>query len=66
MTKKNRNNLAYINEYQKEHYIQYRFVCRRDGEEDIIEKLNSVPQKATYIKNLIKQDIERQKAGGNV
>lgn len=30
-------------------------------EQDIIDKLESVPQKATYIKRLIREDIARSK-----
>lgn len=59
MTKK--NNIQYIAQYQKEHTTQYRFVCHKQYDADIIAKMESVPKKATYIKQLIRQDIERSK-----
>lgn len=70
MTKKNSNNknnkVAYISRYQKEHCVQVRFLCHKEYDADIIEMLSSVPKKATYLKDLIRQDIARQKTGGNV
>ena len=60
MTKK-KNNIPYIMQYQKENTTQYRFVCHKVYDADIIAKMESVPKKATYIKELIRQDIERTK-----
>lgn len=56
-----KNNIAYISQYQKEHCTQVRFLCHNEYEADILEKLKSVPKKATYIKNLIRQDIKNSK-----
>lgn len=47
----------YIKKYRK----QFKFDCVTKTEQDIIEKLESVPNKAGYIKRLIRADIEASK-----
>lgn len=43
--------------YDKEQTKMYTFKVIKSTESDIIEKLDSVPNKAGYIKNLIRKDI---------
>jgi hypothetical protein len=58
---KKKNNIPYITQYQKENTTQYRFVCHKVYDADIIAKMESVPKKATYIKQLIRQDLAKNK-----
>lgn len=43
--------------YAKKYVKQFKFDCVTRTEQDIIEKLESVPNKAGYIKQLIRADI---------
>lgn len=43
--------------YQKTHSIGFAMRLWKNTEADIIERLDSVPNKAAYIKNLIRKDI---------
>ena len=43
--------------YAKKYRKQYKFDCITTTEQDIIEKMESVPNKARYVKNLIRKDI---------
>lgn len=45
--------------YAKKNIKQFKIDCIITTEADIIEKLQSVPNKAGYIKNLIRADIKR-------
>lgn len=45
----------YIKRYQKKNYVNISFKVRIDEDHDIIEKLNSVPNKSEYIKDLIRK-----------
>lgn len=47
--------------YDKEKTKMYTFKVIKRTEADIIEKLDSVPNKAGYIKNLIRNDIYGEK-----
>ena len=49
------------NKYTKEHSKSYLIRFNRDTEQDIIKYLDSLDNKQGYIKNLIKDDIERNK-----
>ncbi len=49
------------NKYDKKTYFRLSLLIRKDDEE-IIEKLESVPSKNGYIINLIKEDIANKKA----
>lgn len=46
----------YIKRYQKKNYVNISFKVRIDEDHDIIEKLNSVPNKSEYIKDLIRKN----------
>lgn len=43
--------------YDKRTILPIRFAVNKNTESDILERLNSVPYKQTYIKELIRQDI---------
>ena len=47
--------------YAKKYKKQYKIDCITRTEQDIIQKLESVPNKAGYIKQLIRTDISAQK-----
>lgn len=47
--------------YDKAKTKMYTFKVIRNTEADIIEKLDGVPNKAGYIKKLIRDDISKQK-----
>ncbi len=52
------NKRKYVLEYQKGHYNSVVFHLRRGDDQDIIDKLNSVPNKSDYIRELIRKDIK--------
>ena len=45
--------------WQRENTVQYHFKAMKRTESDIINKLDSVPNKAGYIKALIRADIAK-------
>ncbi len=45
--------------YAAKYKKQFKIDCITTTEQDIIKKLESVPNKAGYIKNLIREDIKR-------
>lgn len=45
--------------YAKKYKKQYKIDCVTRTEQDIIQKLESVPNKAGYIKKLIRDDIAK-------
>ncbi len=47
--------------YAKKYRKQYKFDCITTTEQDIIQKMESVPNKARYVKNLIRKDIYEDK-----
>lgn len=47
--------------YAAKYKKQFKIDCFTSTEQDIINKLNSVPNKAGYIKQLIRADIEKNK-----
>lgn len=47
--------------YAKKNIKQYKFDCMKTTEQDIIDKMESVPNKAGYVKGLIRKDIYEQK-----
>lgn len=52
--------LEYNNAYNKKKYININFrVNKKDTE--ILEKIKSVPNKAKYLTDLIRQDIKKSK-----
>lgn len=55
------NKAEYDYQFHKENYVQVGFRLRNTSDEDIIKKLDSVENKAIYIKNLIRADIHKIK-----
>lgn len=49
-------------EYYARTTKQYGVQFRRGADADIIQKLDNVPSKIDYLRNLIRADIEKQKA----
>lgn len=47
--------------YKAKNVKQFKFECVKSTEQDIIEKMESVPNKAGYIKSLIRADIAADK-----
>jgi len=56
-----RTNYAAQEKYHKEKTKGYAFRVMMSTEQDIIQKLDSVPNKAGYIKQLIREDMKREK-----
>ena len=54
------NNVKYIEKYQKEHTIQVNLRLSKKYDADIIDWLNSLgnKEKATYLKELIREDMK--------
>lgn len=50
-----------VKKWQAAHVKRYGFPVMIDTEKDIIEKLDSVPNKSGYIKSLIRADIAKTK-----
>lgn len=46
--------------YAKKYKRQFKLDCFTSTEQDIIEKLDSVPNRAGYIKSLIRADIAKE------
>lgn len=51
------NQLNYISKYNKENYKMYQFRVKR-SDNDLVEKLDSVSNRNSYITNLILEDIK--------
>lgn len=52
---------AYDLEYQKKHIWQCKLNFNKQHDADIIAKLQSVPNRLGYLKELIRADIEKNK-----
>ena len=50
------NQLDYISNYNKENYKMYQFRVKKSNS-DLIEKLDSIPNRNAYITNLVMNDI---------
>lgn len=51
--------------YEKKNIRQILLKFHKTHEAEIIEKLDSVPSKNNYIRQLILKDLEREKKGAN-
>ena len=47
--------------YARKYKKQFSLPCFTTTEQDIIDKLESVPNKSGYIKRLIREDIKKEK-----
>lgn len=57
-----KNKLKYIAEYNKTKNTKISISLSKEYDKDIIDRLDEVSGKATYIKKLIRFDIKNQKA----
>lgn len=57
----NFNQNDYINQYQKKAYKMYTFRINRNKYADLIDWIDSQPNKQGYIIDLIRSDMERNK-----
>lgn len=57
-----KNKLAYTNEYRKKNNKAYYFEVNKTTEADLYEFLNSVKGKATLIKRLLREEMNRAKS----
>ena len=55
------NKLEYDNKFHKENYKRYSIMFRTGSDDSVIEKLNSVPNKIDYIRQLVLDDIAKTK-----
>ena len=53
------NKKMYIQKFNKENYVNVSIFVNKTKEKDILDKLQSQPQKSVYIKQLIRKDIEK-------
>lgn len=60
MEEKKFNKAEYDKAYEKEHLIRIYIEFRKEEDNDIIEKLETVPNKAQYIKQLIRDDLSKK------
>lgn len=60
MKEKKFDKYKYDTAYKKEHLIRIYIKFRNEEDEDIIEKLETVPNKAQYIKQLIRDDLSKK------
>ena len=50
--------------YKKANYKDFTLHLNKNTEDDIIQKLDSVPNKQGYVKGLIRDDISKDKGDG--
>lgn len=55
------NKLEYDNKFHKENYKRYSITFRNGSDDLIISKMDSVPNKIDYIRQLILNDISKTK-----
>ena len=55
------NKLEYDNKFHKKNYKRYSIMFRTGSDDSVIEKLNSVPNKIDYIRQLVLDDIAKTK-----
>lgn len=54
-----KNKLSYINRRQKENTVRVYITLNKITESDMLNHINAQPRKATYIKNLIRSDMNK-------
>lgn len=54
------NKLEYNMKYDEETAVQIKLKLNKKTDKDILDRLNAVPNKQGYIKELIRQDIKGQ------
>lgn len=58
MPKTSEAQIRAVQNYKKKHQKQIIFEVNRDTEADILARLEAVPKRMTYIKDLIRKDIQ--------
>ena len=48
---------AYVDQYHKEHYVRVGILLHKIKDADIIERLNKMPSKSSYVRELIRKDM---------
>ena len=54
--------VKYITDYSREHYKKVQLTFSKEKDKDIIEKLETVPNKSNYVKELIREDLKKHNA----
>lgn len=49
----------YDRKYARDNLVQFRIALNKHHDQDIITKLNEVPNKTGYVKKLIRDDLQR-------
>ena len=52
--------INYVNKWIKDTKLRVTLLLDRKVDSDLIEKLNSVPNKSEYLRRLVQEDIDRQ------
>lgn len=60
--KKGFDQFRYINDYKKVHYRRFLIQLHKEKDADVIQKLEEVPNKSAYVKDLIREDLKERKA----
>ena len=50
--------------YERENLLRVMVKFNKKTEPDLVDRVEREPQKATYLKRLVKEDIEREKSQG--
>lgn len=53
-------NMQYVNRWMKENKVRVTTLLDKAQDIDLLNRLESVPNKSEYIKNLIRKDLETQ------
>lgn len=61
MVKASPQKLEYNKKYDEQNCVRMNFKFHKKNDADILEKLASVDRKQTYIKQLIREDLKREK-----
>lgn len=51
--------------YQNENILQVKVGFNRNTEPELVERVEEEPNRARYIKNLVREDVERRKRAEN-
>jgi len=65
MAKNSEAKIRANNKYNKKNVSQVNLKYITKNNQEILDKLNSVPSKADYVRQLILQDLEREKKEAN-
>lgn len=51
---------AYMRDYMRQHYKHITLMLKKGEDDDIIERLGTVPVKSDYLKELVRNDIRKE------